>query len=191
VTPEGQQTLASAWQQPELDAAFFVFSSRHGEFSRTLSILTALAQQEPLSPADFSLSVHHSLLALLSLVKKNTNGHTALAAGEQSFEAGLCEALAMLAENPDSPVLLVSYDAPLPGAYKALEKTPCKNEVLALLLKGPSAGLDTYDFVPMADMEQDGTSLNRELLSLLNGDEENCVLRLGQEDWLLMRDCHA
>jgi hypothetical protein len=190
VTPEGQQALAAAWQQPELDTAFFVFSSRHGEFSRTLSILTALARQEPLSPADFSLSVHHSLLALLSQVKKNTNGHTALAAGEQSFEAGLCEALAILAENPDHPVLLVSYDAPLPGAYEALDATPPKNEVLALLLNGPSEGLDTYDFVPMADREG-GISSNSDLLSLLNGDEASCVLRLGREPWLLTRERHA
>ncbi len=102
----------------------YVLASRHGEFSRALSTLTALAQQEPLSPADFSMAVHHGLTGLLSIHAGNMAGHTALAAGPDSFGYGLLEAAICLAENPDQPVILLYADDKLPGVYAEM----CGNE---------------------------------------------------------------
>jgi len=129
----GRRALAAASALPDLDQARYVFSSRHGEFSRTLAILKTLAADEPVSPADFSMSVHHALAALLSIANGNHGGHVAVAAGEESFCFALIEAAAGLAEAPEEPVLLLHYDDPLPGEYAAFE-SGAGPSVLALLL---------------------------------------------------------
>ena len=70
-----------AW--PLADAAGplpLVFASRHGETPRTLAILSDLAHDEPLSPTQFSLSVHNAIIGLWSIQRGDTSEMTALAA---------------------------------------------------------------------------------------------------------------
>jgi hypothetical protein len=117
VSPLGQQALRAAWSLPESASARIVFSSRHGEFGRTLSILDALISRDGVSPADFTLSVHHALVGLLSIARQNRHGHTAVAAGSESFCFGLMEALACLADSPAEPVVLLHCDEPLPDPF--------------------------------------------------------------------------
>lgn len=139
VTPVGQAALRSAWALPRLDEARFVFASRHGEFDRTFTMLTQLASQEPPSPADFSLGVHNALAGLLSVATRNRRGHTALAAGIDSFGFGLMEAAACVHEAPDEPVALVYFDAPLPEPYRDIAPADVPApRALAVLLR-PSA----------------------------------------------------
>lgn len=117
-TPLGQKVLAAALDcGPVVANARYVFASRHGEFSRMPAILGALARDELPSPAEFSMAVHHALTGLLSIGTGNTRGHTALAAGLDSFGFGMMEAAACLAERPDEPVLLLHGDEPLTGEY--------------------------------------------------------------------------
>ena len=89
VTPIGQAALRAAWAIPGIEQARFVFASRNGEFDRSLAMLTALAAGDSPSPADFSLGVHNALAGLLSIATRNSAGHTALAAGLDSFGHGL------------------------------------------------------------------------------------------------------
>jgi hypothetical protein len=117
--------------------ARFVFATRHGEFSRTLSLLRTLAADEPVSPADFSLSVHNALAGLLSIASKNQEGHTSLAAAGDTFACGLLEAAATLAASPKQPVLLVYYDEPLPPPYDTFGAAGDGTMALALLLGAP------------------------------------------------------
>jgi Beta-ketoacyl synthase, N-terminal domain len=135
VSSIGQMALRAASGIGDTGAARFVFCSRHGEFERTLRILTSLVDKEPVSPADFSLSVHNALAGLLSMAAKNENGHTAIAARGDSFGFGLIESASCLAARPEKPVFLIYYDEPLPGAYNELgdpDETPI---ALALLLR--------------------------------------------------------
>ena len=81
VTALGKMAFKAAFDLSALEPARFIFCSRHGEFQRTLSILTTLATGEAVSPAEFSLSVHNALAGLLSIAQHNTGGHTAIAAG--------------------------------------------------------------------------------------------------------------
>lgn len=139
VSPIGQAALRSAWLLPNLDQARFIFCSRNGEFDRTLAMLTDMADDEPPSPADFSLSVHNALAGLLSVAARNRNGHTALAAGFDTFGFGLLEAAACLHEAPEQPVILVHFDAPLPADYpEATPRASATPQALALLLVAPS-----------------------------------------------------
>jgi hypothetical protein len=117
--------------------ARFIFCSRHGEFQRTLNILTALAAGEDLSPAEFSLSVHNALAGLLAIAWRNTAGHTTIAAGADTFESALIEAASCLMETPDVPVLLVYFDDRLPEPYGEIGDSGETCVALAILLTAP------------------------------------------------------
>ncbi len=145
-TPFGQKMVAGALACGAFAAeARCVLASRHGELSRTLGILKAQCAGDLPSPAEFSMSVHHGLVGLLSIHTGNKAGHTALAAGPDSFGFGLLEALAGLAERPEEPVLLVYGDEPLPDAYAAFrtEEEAGLPLVLVLALGPAGAGGET------------------------------------------------
>ena len=138
LTPIGQAALRAAWALPRLEDARFIFASRHGEFDRSLTMLQHLAAGENPSPADFSLGVHNALAGLLSIAARNQAGHTALAAGVDSFGFGLMEAAAGLIERPDQPSILVYFDPELPAGYP--DPTPVRPDpalALAVLVVPP------------------------------------------------------
>ncbi len=138
ISPVGQKTLQAAFGLADVGNARFVLSSRHGEFGRTLSMLTALADGEAPSPADFSLSVHHALAGLLSIAVGNRLGHTAIAAGRESFAYGLLEAAATVTEFPQIPVVLLHFDEPLPPDYGAIDGQQEQAIAMALRIEPPS-----------------------------------------------------
>ena len=146
-TPLGQKIIGSALAlESAVRDGRYVFASRHGEMSRTIRVLSDMAAGDPPSPAEFSMCVHHGLAGLLSIHAGNRKGHTALAAGADSFGYGLLEAAACLAENPDEPVLLIYGDEPLPEPYDAFRDQPEATALpvtLALALAPPDQGKDT------------------------------------------------
>lgn len=122
----------------------YVLATRDGELSRTLNILAAVADKELPSPADFSVSVHHALLGLLSIHTKNKAGHTAVSAGPDSFGYGLLEAACCIAQGTGEPVLLLYCDEPLPGPYAIFEDADAarQTQIVALLLDRPTSADD-------------------------------------------------
>ncbi|MES2821720.1 MAG: beta-ketoacyl synthase chain length factor [Pseudomonadota bacterium] len=93
-----------------------VFVSRHGETPRTFAILGDLANREPLSPTQFSLSVHNAVIGLWSILRGDTSEMTALAGEGDGLEHGLLEAALLLADGAPSVLLVVTEDSP-PPAY--------------------------------------------------------------------------
>jgi hypothetical protein len=147
----GQRALKTALAALPADAApRYVLSSRHGEISRTTGLLTALAEEGEVSPAEFSMAVHHGLAGLLSIHTGNKEGHTAIAAGADSFAYGLIEAATTAAET-GRPVLHLHFDEPLPEIYAPVAGEPDDDTVLALLLdpaEGESFALDRAPEAP-------------------------------------------
>ncbi|WP_296247769.1 beta-ketoacyl synthase chain length factor [Pseudomonas sp. UBA4194] len=94
----------------------FVFVSRHGETPRTFDILSDLAAEQPLSPTQFSLSVHNAVIGLWSIMRGSTSEMTALAAAGDGLEHGVMEAAALLDEGAPAVLLVVAEDLP-PAAY--------------------------------------------------------------------------
>ncbi|MBK8158059.1 MAG: beta-ketoacyl synthase chain length factor [Rhodospirillaceae bacterium] len=135
-TSIGQKALGAALACTGVSEARFVLASRHGEYDRTALLLASLADEEPPSPADFSMSVHHGLVGLLSIHTGNRLGHTAVASSLDSFGYGLLEAASCLEDRPDIPVLFLYFDAPLPEPYVSYRLPAEANLplVLALLL---------------------------------------------------------
>src|SRR5215510_2063689 len=147
-TPFGRRLVGSAAACGDaLRRARYVLASRHGEFGRIIGILQALDAGELPSPAEFSMVVHHALTGLLSIGVGNTRGHTALAAGLDSFGFGLIEAVSCLVERPQEPVLLLYGDEALAGQYAAFADDDVGLPVvLALALRAPQTGDDVIVF---------------------------------------------
>ncbi|GGJ98972.1 3-oxoacyl-ACP synthase [Pseudomonas matsuisoli] len=90
----------------------FVYVSRHGETSRTFSILNDLARDEPLSPTQFSLSVHNAVIGLWSILRADNSEMTALACEGDGLQYGALEAEALLAEGAPAVLLVVAEEQP-------------------------------------------------------------------------------
>ena len=95
-----------------------MFVSRHGETPRTYEILSDLAKDEPLSPTQFSLSVHNAIIGLWSIMRGETSEMTALAAAGDGLEHGMLEAAALLNEGAPAVLLVITEEQP-PAAYSA------------------------------------------------------------------------
>lgn len=108
------------WCQPLADTAPMVFASRHGDATRSLSLLGDLIQRQALSPTSFGLSVHNAVSALYSIAQGHTGNTVVVAAGRATVAAALTEAAALLADGAEE-VLVVYYEAPLPADYAGFQ----------------------------------------------------------------------
>jgi len=120
-----------------------IFASRHGESAITAELLDSIAKDEPLSPMGFSRSVHNTASGLFGIIERNQAPTTALAAGDESFAAGLIEtALQIASDSSATPRLLVYADERIPVSFQSYVKEP---PVLygAAFLFGPSTNNHT------------------------------------------------
>ncbi|UTW09522.1 beta-ketoacyl synthase chain length factor [Pseudomonas benzenivorans] len=109
--------LHVAWPLAEGHEALpLVFASRHGDAPRTLALLSELARGEPLSPTQFSLSVHNAIIGLWSIQRGDTSEMTALAAEGDGLEQALLEAVSLLGEGAPAVLLVVAEEMP-PALY--------------------------------------------------------------------------
>jgi hypothetical protein len=195
-TPLGQKVIGSALAlESAVRDGRYVFASRHGEMSRTIRILSDMAAGDTPSPAEFSMCVHHGLAGLLSIHTGNRKGHTALAAGADSFGYGLLEAAACLAENPDEPVLLIYGDEPLPEPYDPFrdQHETALPVTLALALGPPDQGGDTIMVSAAARERQNQAAdcvVSSFLRFLLSGRHSAAGLG-GRMQWNWSRTAHA
>ncbi|MGB9429029.1 MAG: beta-ketoacyl synthase chain length factor [Gammaproteobacteria bacterium] len=114
----GRMALYTAWTCAEgLDSIRLVFASRHGALDRTVSLLSSLANQEGVSPALFSLSVHNSTAGLFSIARGDRSAITALAAGADTLCMSLLEGANLLAEGAGRVLVCYADDA-VPAPYR-------------------------------------------------------------------------
>lgn len=122
-----------------------IFTSRHGELERNLNILTALANQQSLSPTDFAMSVHNAAVGSLTIAAKEPLVSTSISAGIDSFQQGLFEECALRAAGYKN-ILLVDFDGAIPLFYHPHlpEHTPNFPYSVALLLGDSTDGSKNY-----------------------------------------------
>lgn len=116
--PLGRAALETLYA-PMLDYASqpIVFCSRHGEISRSLALLQALAAEGLISPQEFSMAVHNAIPGLFLIAKQSRAPVAALASENRLVLSGMVEALALIADGASS-VILVFCDAPLPMLFR-------------------------------------------------------------------------
>ncbi len=101
-----------------LDPDYLIFASQHGEISRSIELLNAIARSEDLSPTAFSQSVHNTGVGLFTIIKQSTTKATAIAAGDNTIFMALADAYGFLKAQPQAKVLLVMSDEKLPEDYQ-------------------------------------------------------------------------
>ena len=116
------------------DSVRVVFASYHGELLSTVGILAQIKREESVSPTDFTMSVHHSPVSILSLLTGNQKAGRAVAGGEESFCCGFLDSLGMLLKGED-PVLFLAGDDCVPLPFSKFVRQPLFPCAVALLLK--------------------------------------------------------
>jgi hypothetical protein len=137
--PMGRMAVQVAWWCQGDDLGMpVVFASRYGDAARSLDMLGGLVRGEPVSPTAFGLSVHNAIGAQYSIARGDRANQLSVAAGSASAAAALVEAAALL--NDGAPeVMVVCYDAPLPGAYAGFHDEPAATYAWAWRVARPAA----------------------------------------------------
>ena len=116
------------------DIDYIIFSSRHGELTRTAKLIEDIMAGQDASPMAFSQSVHNTAAGLFTISANRATPVTSLAAVESSLHHALIEASIYLQENPSSAVLLVDFDEPLPVPYQQYEQLTYQGYAFAAIL---------------------------------------------------------
>lgn len=117
LSPLARGVFACAWPladgYPDMP---FVFASRHGETTRNFGLLASLAADEPLSPTAFGLSVHNSIAAQWSIIRRETAESVALSVEDDGLEHAFIEAALLLDQGHDNVLVVLAEELP-PGPY--------------------------------------------------------------------------
>ena len=118
------------------DAAMLpsVFASSSGDGDNCDAICRALADDRLISPTRFHNSVHNAPSGYWGIASGSMATSTSLCAYDDSFAAGLEDAMTQLAAGADA-VLLVAYDAPYPEPLHAARPTPDSFAVALVLAR--------------------------------------------------------
>jgi hypothetical protein len=155
----GRMAIQTAFwcQRADAGGAPLVFASRHGDVARSMELLEALVAGESPSPTTFGLSVHNAIAALYSILRGERGNYVATAGGKATVETACIEAASLLADGAPE-VLLVIYDAPLPGVYAGFADEPDAGFAWCWRLVAADAALPTLHLAWMADGADDTAS---------------------------------
>ena len=145
----GRMALQVAWRlqsEPEPSVPV-VFSSRHGDITRTFQMLRGQAGGEALSPTHFGLSTHNAVIAQYSIARGLTGNYLATAGGVESPEAAVTEALGLLADG-EASVLVVHCDDLTPPDYACYRDEPEAPYAWAWRLRQPQEGETALALAP-------------------------------------------
>lgn len=126
------QTALQVSQSQQID--YIVFSSNHGELTRTASLLGDIMQGKDASPMAFSQSVHNTASGLFTIASERATPVTSIASTENGLPNAIIEAYCYLSEYPNSQVLVVDFDEPLPEIYQQYETQNYQYYALAMLI---------------------------------------------------------
>jgi len=169
-----------------------VLSSVMGEINRTQHILEAIAADEPVSPASFSLSVHNAIGGLWSVINKIQAPVLALAPPDYSPVPALLEASGLLAEGGYPAVNVLYCEEKYPDFYLPFLDSPSFPVALAVRLVpnfDPSGVATKVIELSRVDGPAESSSwkLLEDLAKLLAGDRNVLVLPGPSGTWRLER----
>lgn len=120
LSPVGKIALSTLLQCYDGDDVRLTYASRFGELERVVKLIKQEHEENEISPIGFSFSVHNSTIGFFSLLNKMHSPYNSISAGENSFCAGLLDAvmnkvktLFCYAESVDrfeSISILINYD---------------------------------------------------------------------------------
>jgi hypothetical protein len=170
-----------------LDDARVVLASRHGEIGVSVELLEQLAAGEPVSPTQFSGSVHHIALGYLSIVASSRQPMRAIGAGEASFMYGFLDAAGWSEDEEGAPVILITVDDRVPEPFSGMVGKNNFPYATALLLEKAEGGVGTpvslsWNVSSRTDMFPDGIPALGFLKWFLSG-EKTLEQISGRKKW--------
>ena len=132
----GLEATARAGVDPALLPAVFTSSGGDGQNCHEICQVLASADRQ-LSPTRFHNSVHNAAAGYWGIATGATAASSALCAHDASFAAGLLEAMAQVAVERTS-VLLIAYDAAYPEPMRSVRPIP--DALGVALVLSPCAG---------------------------------------------------
>ncbi|WP_345796994.1 beta-ketoacyl synthase chain length factor [Castellaniella sp. MT123] len=94
-----------------------VLCSQHGELERNDRILQALAAMNPVSPTDFTMSVHNAAAGTCTIVAGQPLVSASLSAGVDTFQQALFEVMGFF-QAGHQRVLLADFEGRIPDFYQ-------------------------------------------------------------------------
>ena len=150
---------------PETQNYTTVFASQYGEWGQTIQLIKQFFEEKEMSPAGFSNSVHNASAGLFSLLTKNTNSYTSIAAGEDTLEMAILKAL-----TDHTDVMVVFVGEHNPEIYEPLLNKPHGAFGLAFMIKNMGDRR-----IQITNGQQDTCPLNFDaFVDFLNG-KTNCI----------------
>jgi hypothetical protein len=143
-----RMTMETAWPLcGEHEQLPFVFASRHGETTRTFALLGDLADEKPLSPTQFGLSVHNAIAGQWSILRGQRGESVALAGEADAFEHAMLECALQLAAGAPSALAVIAEEAPPPAYAQWIDDVPFSYAVaLRLGIASGEASIDGTDW---------------------------------------------
>ncbi len=184
-----RMAFSVAWPLAEMPSSAgqlpLVFASRHGETPRTFALLSDLAEQAPLSPTQFSLSVHNAIIGLWSILRGDSSEMTALAAEGDGLEHAILEACMLLAAGAPAVLVVVAEDLP-PAAYAPwIDDVPFPYAVGLLLTPGTDWQLSLCEHTAPAARAEWPHALS--LLQTLLSNQSHCQHHWKTRKWTWQR----
>lgn len=105
------------------DNPAIVYNSRHGDLTRTLGVLKDLAANDPVSPMNFSLTVHNAVPGIISIHTGITATISSIASGNEGLVPTLLEGIGLLSDDCPKVICLLC-DAPPPAIYRNVANQP-------------------------------------------------------------------
>jgi hypothetical protein len=131
-----RMTMHVAWPLcGENEQLPFVFASRHGETPRTYALLSELADQQPLSPTQFGLSVHNAIAGQWSILRGQRGESVAIAGEADTFEHAMVEAAALLSDGAQAVLVVMAEEYPAEPYRDWIDDVPF-SYALALRVRG-------------------------------------------------------
>lgn len=130
----GFEAAAAAGRDPSTLPSIFTSSSGDGD--NCDAICRELAGERMISPTRFHNSVHNAPSGYWGIASASMAASTSLCAYDDSFVAGLDDALTQVAGGGEA-VLLVAYDAPYPEPLFAARPTPDSFAIALVLTREP------------------------------------------------------
>lgn len=168
----------------------WVASCQFGDTERMLRLFEELYKEEPLSPTDFSMSVHNAIIGSFSILTRNQQPYTAVAGGKDTLQLGLLEAIS-ISKDTAKPVGFIYYDGPLPAEYDSLRTSHSGSTYLACIVEQNRREDCQFD-VYIDNIEEYIVKNNNDLFEYLGGNDTSFSLpfqgghiefrRSGQQD---------
>jgi len=134
------QVAFDCTEEAERSQVRTVFASRHGAIHVAVKILAEIAKAQPVSPLQFSHSVHNTQAGLFSIAAGNRSASSSIAGEADTFAHGFLDAVLHLERAPGDSVLFVVGDEPLPDNLIHLVEEPRTAYAVALLLAREGEG---------------------------------------------------